>query len=273
MAGAGKKWLIGCGAGCGGFILLLILGSVLGGLWMARPMNDAVKAQQDLTEAFGTRDTYIPGPQGLTRDRLKIFLQVRYSLMPNCAEFARIGKKFQAMEEIDKQGDEVSKGEAMKAVGGLMGSVVGLAGELGKFTQARNEALLAGGMGHGEYIWIYVLAYHSWLGHLPGTSFEPKDSGSDMSNSEKKTVLGMMERHVEALREAGLEDQAEIWEKELRSMERSEKGVPFRHGGLPAGLVAQLAPFEMKLEKVYCPETAEFELNRIKKKGLSFHSN
>jgi hypothetical protein len=265
--------MIGCGAGCGGFILLLILGSVLGGIWMARPMNDAVKSQEELTEAFGSRDSYIPGPQGLTPDRLKIFLQVRHTLMINCIEFARIGEKFQAMEELDKQGDEVPKGEAIKAVGGLMGSVMGLAAELGKFTQARNEALLAGGMGQGEYIWIYVLAYHSWLGYPAGTSFDPEESENEMSNREKRTVGGMMERHVEALREAGLEDRALVWEKELRRMERSETGVPFLEEGLPADLVAQLVPFERDLQKVFCPETVEFELNQIKKKGLSYHSN
>ena len=41
MAGAGKKWLIGCGAGCGGLILLTIVLSVVGSMWMMRPMNEA----------------------------------------------------------------------------------------------------------------------------------------------------------------------------------------------------------------------------------------
>ena len=46
MAGAGRKWLIGCGAGCGGLILLIILISVGGSLWMMKPMNAAVDSQK-----------------------------------------------------------------------------------------------------------------------------------------------------------------------------------------------------------------------------------
>ena len=196
MAGTGKKWLIGCGAGCGGFILLMIILSVVGGIIMTRPMNDAVKTQKELNETLGTREAYIPGPQGITADRMVIFLGVRRALMTHCAEFARIGDKFQAMEDIDKQGEDVDTGEALKAVGGIMGSVMGLAAEFGKFTRARNEALLAAGMGQGEYIWIYVLAYHSWLGHAPNTSFDSENTGGDLSRKERGVVQTLSLIHI-----------------------------------------------------------------------------
>jgi len=273
VAGAGRKWLIGCGAGCGGLILMVIIISVVGGIWMTRPMSEAVKSQKALNEMHGSRETFVPGPQGITADRMEIFLEVRRTLMTNCAEFARIGEKFKAMDELDKQGDDVPKGEALMAVGGLMGSIMGLATELGKFTQARNEALLAGGMGQGEYIWIYVLAYNSWLGHPPNTSFDSEDSGGKLTNKEQSAIQSMVEHHVEALNEAGLNDRADVWEQELRRMERSETGVPFKGKELPDGLPDFFGRYEMDLQEVFCPETAGFELNQIKKKGLSFHSN
>ena len=39
--------------------------------------------------------------------------------------------------------------------------------DFGDYVAARNEALLAQGMGLGEYTWIYALTYHVWLGHAP----------------------------------------------------------------------------------------------------------
>ena len=45
MADSGKKWLIGCGVGCGAVILLGILLSVGGSLYLMGPFNKAVDAQ------------------------------------------------------------------------------------------------------------------------------------------------------------------------------------------------------------------------------------
>ena len=60
MAGTGRKWLIGCGVGCGAVVLLGILLSVGGSLYMMRPFNKAVEAQKALEVEFGSRDSYIP---------------------------------------------------------------------------------------------------------------------------------------------------------------------------------------------------------------------
>ena len=271
MAGTGKKWLIGCGAGCGGFILLIILISVGGSLWMMKPMNAAVDSQKILDEKFGSRDTYVPPPGGITPDRMEAFLVVREALLPSCEKFREIALDFDEMERLDSD-EDVSTGQALKAVGGLMGSVTGMVAEMGRFTEVRNEALLAQGMGHGEYVWIFVLAYHSWLGHQPGTTVE-SDATEELSRNERKVIRRLMRNHAEALTEAGLAGQAEPWEKEILRLERTESDVPFEGKELPVELVASFQPYRDRLEAVYCVETAGFELNTIKKRGLSIQAN
>jgi hypothetical protein len=270
--GSGKKWLIGCGVGCGAVILLGILLSVGGSLYMMRPFNRAIDVQKVLVAEYGPREAYIPGPQGITPDRMEAFLAVRRAVMPMCEEFRKIAESFAAMDELDKGGEEPSKGEMFKAVGNLTGDIFGMVGNLGRFTQLRNQALLDQGMGLGEYIWIYVLVYNSWKGHLPNQDIDGK-SERGFSTSEREVILRLVRNHAEALAEAGLSEQALIWEKEAGLMERNERGIPFKDGGLPENLIRVFLTFEQEIDQVYCEATSSFELNRIKKKGLSIRSD
>jgi len=129
--------------------------------------------------------------EGISADRLEIFLAVRHDLLPMCEEFRKIGESFAAMDELDKGGDEPSKGEIFKAMGGLTGSIFGMVGNLGRFTELRNEALLGHGMSLGEYIWIYVLVYNSWLGEVPNRDFDGDARGA-MSSKEQKVLVAMV---------------------------------------------------------------------------------
>ena len=272
MAGSGKKWLVGCGVGCGAVILLAILLSVGGSLYMMRPFNKAIDAQKELIAEFGDRDAYIPPPQGITPDRIEAFLEVRRAVWPMCAEFRKIGESFAAMEELDKGGEDPSKGEVFKAVGNVMGDVFGMVGKIGRFTHLRNQALLDQGMSLGEYIWIYVLVYNSWQGHVPNHDIGDQ-AHRGMSASERKVMRTLVLNHAEALEEAGRLDRADLWEKEAGRMVRGETGVPFKDGGLPEELVRGFLPFEHELDGLYCEASASFEMNRVQKKGLSIRSD
>lgn len=268
MAGSGKKWLVGCGVGCGAMVLLGILLTVGGSIFMMRPFTKAIDAQEELVAEFGPRESYIPPPQGLTPDRLEKFIAVRRSLVPLCGEFREIGDSFKAMDDLDKDGQEPSKGEAFKAVGNVMGSVFGLIGNLGRFTEQRNLALIEQEMSLGEYAWIYVLVYNSWLGHEPNQDFDDHE-GRGYSTGERKLIRTLVLNHAEALSEAGMNDQAEIWNNEAGVMVRTETGVPFKDRDLPASYIRQFLPFENELEALFCEATSSFELQRMKKKGLS----
>lgn len=269
---SGKKWLVGCGVGCAVFILLGILISVGGGIYMMRPFNKAIDAQKELEAEFGARDTFIPGPQGVTADRMEKFLAVRRELQPMCEEFRKIGDSIAAMDELDQGAEEPSKGEVFRAVGSLTGEIFGMVGNLGEFTRQRNEALVANRMSLGEYAWIYVLVYNSWMQHQPNQDFDESE-GRGYSASERTLIRTLMLNHAEALEAAGNQEMADLWKSEIQRMERDESGVPFQDGGLPGELIRQFLPFETELARFYCEATSSFELNRVVKKGLSIHSD
>jgi len=270
MAGSGRKWLIGCGVGCAAAVLLLILLIVGGGFLMTRSFDRAAGHQKQLAELYGSREDFIPPADGIGPDRIERFLAVREILMDNCAGFQDIAADFRSMEDLENQADDVSKVESFRRVRRLMGSVFGIAGRIGELSAARNEALLANGMGLGEYTWIYVLAYYSWLGNTPGSGLD--NEGTGFSRQELDLVCRLMLNHAAALAEAGRTEDAEYWRNEVERLERADGGVPFQHENLPREVVAAFAPYRTRFEATYCPEMAEFDLGRVEKKGLSYHS-
>ena len=272
MAGTGKKWLIGCGVGCGVTILLNIIVILGAGFFFTRPMNKAVNSQKKLAELHGEPGDFVPAVDGLTTRRLEAFLAVRRNLMPSCQEFKDIAGGFEAMNELDKGGDEPSTKEIFTSLGKVMGSVKGLVTEMGEIMEIRNEALVEQEMGMGEYTWIYVLAYNSWLGYEPNTGIEDSDGGN-FNNREKDLIGDLMIAHADALAEKGRTDEAEVWRKEADKLEWSDSGVPFADTNLPLEISKALEAFRGRFEEVYCPPMSEFDLGQIKKKGMSFHSD
>jgi hypothetical protein len=253
--------------------LLVIMLTVVGSIKMMKPFNRAVDAQKELAVAYGERGEFVPPVGGLNAERIEKFMAVRRDLVPLCANFTEIGESFQRMDELDNEGEEPSKGELFGALGNVMGSVFGIAGNIGRFTEARNEALLREGMGLGEYIWIYTLAYNSWLDYEPNTGFEA-DEGGAFSNVEQRVIRQLMRNHVDALVAAGQQAEADSWLEEIRRLERSEgPGVPWEEQELPAGISAALAPFQTALSDLYCAATASFEFSQVTKKGLSITAN
>jgi len=272
MAGTGRKWLIGCGIGCGVVLVLGIVLTVAGSFFAMRPFNQAVKAQKELTTAFGERDTFMPPPETFADDRLAVFLAVRGDLMPMCADFERVGERFAAVEEMDKQ-EDVSGKEAVRTVLPVLGSVFGMVGDLGRYLELRNTALVERGMGLGEYTWYYVLVYNSWLGQRPNRDFAGADTTGAYDHSDRYVLSTLLAHQAAALREAGRGDEADVWDQQADAVMDSPDGVPFGRGGLPAPLAARLEPWRERLEAVYCEATGTFELGRIRKRGLSIRVN
>lgn len=271
MAGSGRKWLVGCGVGCAVAALLAIVVTVGGGLLMTRPLSRAAATQEELTERYGARDEFQPPLEGLTRLQIKRFIAVRLELQPMCARFEEIGDKFRAMEEMDSGTGDPGTGEVLKAVGGVMGAAMGMAGSLGKFTELRNEALLNQEMNLGEYAWIYVLVYNSWLAHPPNESFEEGETGV-YSRPERRVLATMLDQHADDLAETGRLADSRLWRTEAERVMERGAGAPFSGAHLPLKIRAELEPYREKLEDLYCPDSASFEWSQVKKKGLSFHA-
>ncbi|MEN8165809.1 MAG: hypothetical protein ABFS37_16890, partial [Acidobacteriota bacterium] len=225
MAGTGKKWLIGCGVGCGSFVVLMVLISIGGSLFMMRPFDRAVKAQKELTSEFGSRADFVPQPDGITLDRLERFLAVRRAVMASCETFEGVAERFDAMGALENSDEDPALGDVFKGVGGIMGGIFGMVGEIGKVTEVRNAALQENEMGLGEYTWIYMLAYNSWLQKAPNTGLDQTEEGS-LSRVDADLIAVLVGNHVGALREAGRVEEADLWQAELDRFDRIELPLP-----------------------------------------------
>ena len=271
MAGAGKKWLIGCGGGCAAVVVLSIVVTIGGGIIMMRPFDKAIDDRQALEEEFGTPEDYVPPVDGLTADRILRFLAVREGVLALCDDFEGLAADFRRMDELDRGEEKPSTGEVLKGVGNIMGTVMQLPGLLGKLSAERNELLLANRMSLGEYIWIYVLAYHSWLGYEPNTSFDDEHEGS-FSAKEIVLIRRMMNGHADALDAAGRAAEARLWREEAGRLKRSAGGTPFATGDLPREITGALGPYRGKFQASFCPAMAGLDLTRVHKSGLSIQA-
>ena len=278
MASTTRKWLVGCGLGCGGAIVIAIGIPLLFGLAKMGPMNRAVDTQKELTAALGDRDSYTPPAGAPAPERLDAFLAVRRAVLPQCERFTRIAADFARMDDLGAGSDQPSRGEVFRSVARLSGSVVGIVGDIGKLTEARNEALLAQRMGMGEYTWLYTLVYHSWLEHpVPGVRRRADGDGEVEKHVSVKrqrvALLGMMHRHAAELAQAGQADQAQVWRDEADRMERRDAEVPFAGGSLPPEWAAAFDTRGDDLRAAWCGPMAEYELGEVRKSGLSIHAN
>jgi hypothetical protein len=266
-----SKWLKGCALGCGGAValgLVLVIGS---GVVLTRSFNGAVDTQQELTRALGAREAWEPGPDGPTPERLAAFMAVRRTLAPFCAGFTAASERFRAMDEIDRDGD-VTATEALKALAPVLGSIAGMTNDVGRFAEARNRALLEQGMSLGEYAWLYVLVYNSWLG-LPA-NLDPDDAPSEAGYGpgQREFLAVLLESRADALAAAGRSGEAAAWHAEAAAADRWPDGVPFAGGRLPADLAACFEPHRDELAAAWCAATGSLELAEVRREGLSIHA-
>jgi hypothetical protein len=143
------------------------------------------------------------------------------------------------------------------------------------FVSVRSQALLEAGVGPGEYLYIYSLAYYSWLGHSPadGPAFRLVGD-SEGGNSQRRAgedafdvregrrewvlthlnekLLPMMRRQLADLEEGTAESTP--WHDQLAAevaaMEEDRFRIPWRDG-VPERIAASLEPYRRPLESSY----------------------
>jgi hypothetical protein len=275
-----RKWLVGCGLGCGGLIVLAIAGPLLFGMVLTRPMDRALEIQKELVKQHGEAAAWTPPAGPPTPERLEAFLAVRRAVMPQCAKFTKAAEDFAHMDKMGKDSDKPDKGELFRAVAKVSGTVFGMIGDIAELHRLRDEALLAQGMGLGEYDWIYTLAFQSWLGNPVTDSIDGKHAsraeaeGEDRAKSrQRETMMGLVRREADALDKAGLAAEAAVWRAEAERMERAEDPVPFPAGGLPEAWAATFSARGDDLRAAWCAPMAEHDLSEVKKSGMSYHVN
>jgi hypothetical protein len=275
-----RKWLVGCGVGCGGLIVLAIAGPLLFGMVLTRPMDRALEVQKELVKKHGEAAAWAPPAGPPSPERLEAFLAVRRAVMPQCPKFTQSAEDFARMDEMGRQSDKPAKGELLRAVAKVSGTVFGMIGDIAELHRLRDEALLAQGMGLGEYDWIYTLAFQSWLGNPVTDSIDGKHAsraeaeGEDRAKlRQRETMMGLVRREADALDKAGLAAEAAVWRSEADRMERAEDPVPFSAGGLPEAWAATFNARGDDLRAAWCAPMAEHDLSEVKKSGMSYHVN
>lgn len=280
MASTGQKWLIGCGIGCGVIILLILL--LIGtGVFFASKAVQGFKAVEEVNEELETRygaiDSYCPPADGgITDDRIVRFVAVRDSLIEVSGEITdRINELSDNIQRLEN--DNV---KSFSDVFQMITKGAGVVPQLADYYYTRNRALLANGMGPGEYLYLYFTVYYGFLGYDPGDGppFKIMDhhnrrrgldweSGDedDLSEAEIRAnrrlwvismvhelMLPMLECQLDSLETCGAVNRG--WKRALNREVEAMRADPDRlvwKDGLPSALSDPLAPYRTELALRY----------------------
>lgn len=278
-----KKWLVGCGIGCAVIILILIVLGV-GGYMFFKNLIGEFSAQEELmetlTERYGQIREFCPEPDGsIDPGRIEAFLAVREACVPYQEKLEVSLQELQA-----RAGQSEVEIKRPKNIFEMVKLGFGLIPQIAEFMKSRNQALLDAEVGMGEYLYIYTIAYYSWLGKLPedGPDFEvmgPEDSEARFGERDReeileerrdsmlrrlhRTLLPMLQNQMEELMASGLSETMPEWknilEAEIQAMEEDRFRLPWEDG-LPDGIESSLTPFRDRLERSYNAMTNPFEL-------------
>jgi hypothetical protein len=282
MAGTGKKWLTGCGIGCG--LMILIAGGVgtcgyLGVKNVSKRAETLDEGFETLRADYGRPGEFVPAADGaIPAERLELFLAIRDDLTASREDLAGV------LTTLD--GDaEGGGGVIAKIRGGIT-----LIPRLFDFIDARNAALVEQGMGLGEYVHIYTAAYFAWLDKDPadGPSFQlsgddedeeggirwginqedgPENARDARDERIRRYLHGLQRKMVgNQLTVAEAADVDPVWVTALRE----EAGLMDRHprrllwsDGLPSQMEASLAPYRERLEATYSSMVNAVEMGMV----------
>lgn len=264
MAEAGRGCLGKSVIGCGAAVLLGIGALVVLTLAVMRPFDTAVDDREILDARYGSRADWVPPPDGsIAPDRIEAFLTVRRAVRPLCDEFTATEAQIRSMQRFDGQ-EEVSRSEVLREALATTRRAIGMGPLIGELYAIRNGALLEVGMGLGEYVWIYTLAYHDRLDGVsdPGTRLF---GDSQVDRRVLEDLRGMLERQA-----ATADDPATrgALEAEIAAMRSDPERLPWADG-LPSTITDSLAPFRERLDSVYCDAAAPMELLTNTRRGLA----
>lgn len=271
--------LIGCGVGC---LVLLIVGIALfagGAVWfrgLTRDFADAAETREALEEEFGEPGDFTPAANGaIAAERMETFLAIRAATAESRAAVQHSFEVLPLSEDEAHELDEQGFFEKMGSVAGITSSAFGLAGRIGEFFVARNNAFAEQGMGLGEYGYIYVLAYYNWLGKSPqdGPAVDG-DSSHDFERTYsrvRRNLISNLENQLARVDagggvEAAPNDARRALEAEIQAMRDDRHRIPWEDG-LPAPIEESLRPYREALDSSYDPATNPFELARMEQRG------
>lgn len=289
MAGTGKKWAIGCGIGCGAFLLIIGL-LVGGGIFAGKRIQERAETMESSFEAvkveFGASTDFTPPAGGFVGpDRMEAFFAAREAMAPLRADLDR------TLITLDGDANFLEKARAgFKLIPELM-----------DFIEDRNHALTEAGMGLGEYQYVYtLLAYALCEKDLAdGPKFtlvsnEDENDGDGWNfNTGDEDEEDVRERRIRDLRRMINDFQVRVMENQLKAVDgefvdgssmdlggldreswrsqleaelgslREERLKLMWEDGLPDHLAASLEPYRTRFEESYDPMTSVLEMGLV----------
>lgn len=268
-----SKWLLGCGLGCGGFLLLFILIGAWGVFLVKDTMSgfqEAIETRKTLEAQFGEPGDFTPQPDGsISKERIEVFLEVREATQVDRTNIINFFSLIPMNDEEAQELDDQPFIEKMQSVLKITKSAIGLGADIGRLFDARNKALIEKGMGMGEYSYIYVICYYSWLGHSssdsPGNDAQVSDHMELSQPLVYQELIQMMSNQLDSLPAADGTNDLDLWrtqlETEIEEMKKIKDRVPWEDS-VPDKISESLEPYRERLEVSYSPITNPFELSR-----------
>jgi hypothetical protein len=223
-----------------------------------------------LEHRFGPQESFTPSPDGtVAADRLEIFCSVREQLQGACRDLATAENGMTALEGLDGR-DRAPRTELIREALRTVKGGMSLGPVMGGFFETRNRALLAGGMGLGEYTYIYFVAYHD---RLVGQQNESRLLDEPPANRRLLLALhSMLSRQLELVREhQGALDLQVALEAEVATMTADPTRLPWLDG-LPEAVADSVAPRRAELDELFCDVAAPLELKRNRRYGPGIHT-
>jgi hypothetical protein len=264
-------------------LLAVILG--LGGYFFVKDIVDGFEETEaiadTLKERYGEIKEFTPEPEGAIRqERLEAFLSVRNSMEAAKVELENSINILSDEERESQLKEEPSPGVLTKLKTGF-----GIIPLIAEFYTRRNQGLLDAEMGLGEYYYIYVVSYYSWLGKSPGDGLEynlrdddEQDRGvywrrsrsenlenrlDDVLRQLNRQILPMLENQFAKLTGIDVSPIRDPWRDalaaEIEAMEADRIRLPWQDG-LPDALEASLRPYRGRLETSYSKVLNTLEL-------------
>jgi len=272
MSGGGGGWRKPLGIGC---LALLGVGLLAAGgaLVFVRVTGDRdIRTLAQLNASLPDAATFTPEfDGGVAPARLERYLAVRDALAGGCAEFGEFAAAAAAVDGLANAEEEPAAGPFFRDAGRAIKGVFGVARRLGRRLETRNRALLAEGMGLGEFTWLQVVAYHGWL-RKPATPFALARAGEPRILEDRvfAQARAMIRRLVAAHEKAGLpQADADPWRRELAALDADPARAPFADG-VPPAVAATLEPYRARLEDLWCEATCEVDLSVTEHEGIGF---
>jgi hypothetical protein len=270
---------MGCGIGCGVLVLLMAI-LLTGTCFKVReaflPIQEAVESYDALVAAEGDVEEFVPPSDGaIPAARMEAFLSVRDGMGDARRRLDTFLAEFPPADLKDQEG-------VFNILMQVLSSIDDWLEPMAAYVERRNQLLLESGMGPGEYLYIYGLAYYSWLGNSPEDGpvvaregGERMFDGDDGTYSREKVRRRYRRYFVAFLRNQldnlpDTDPAVKPWRAELAAelaRFESRPGSTAWQDGLPPALEASLERYRTRLESSYNPNGNCFEWPLLEGEG------